>query len=683
MQPVTWYLNRLKTMSPTEIVWRVSSLVKGVVEAARVEAGVIAKPNFTAAAMHGDFAPGYRITDVDLGCWSKSNKESCSPVEASWLQALCAKADGISNHKISLFNLHNQFLGNPINWNRDHNSDIQAPIVNILKVDYRDLANFGDCKLVWEPNRHHQLVVLGRAYKATGETRYAQAVVDQLESWMRQNPYGKGMNWRSPLELGIRLINWVWAIDLILDSGLFRGGFQQRLIHSVYLHLRDVGSKFSQGTSANNHLVGEVAGVFIAASYFNLFKECDGWINQSYQILHREIRAQSYRDGCTREQALGYQFFVIQFYLFSALIGGKTGRDFSADYWAALQKLFLFIAKLAEGGPSLPMFGDRDDGYVLDLGDRVHDINALMSLGQVLFKEEAVFASLVSAPAETVFWLYGRDKCFAALQNHVVDQTLNQQIEKDRPLTSHRFDECGYFLLQHGRLADKNKVSVLIDCAELGYTNIAAHGHADALSFALRLNDLDLFVDPGTYDYFTYPTWRQYFRKTRAHNTVEVDGEDQSVMQGPFMWSEHAQAICKSWNPTAVGGVFVGEHTGYQRFLDPLTHQREYLLQGDENYLEIKDTLKCLAGHQVALYFHLSEHAKLQQLDGTTCSISLGGVDVKLQFDEALKITSLEGSENPPGGWLSRGYHQKIPVVTLIASATITGTQTFTSRISW
>jgi len=43
-------------------------------------------------------------------------------------------------------------------------------------LDYRDVNEAGDCKFVWEPNRHHQLVVLGRAYRLSGETRFAQAV---------------------------------------------------------------------------------------------------------------------------------------------------------------------------------------------------------------------------------------------------------------------------------------------------------------------------------------------------------------------------------------------------------------------------------------------------------------------------------------------------------------------------
>ena len=99
-----------------------------------------------------------------------------------------------------------------------------------------------------------------------------------------------------------------------------------------------------------------------------------------------------------------------------------------------------------------------------------------------------------------------------------------------------------------------------------GFLSIAAHGHADALSIEVRHDGVDLLVDPGTYCYHGEPEWRSYFRSTRAHNTIEIDGEDQAHEAGPFMWAEHADAV--------VDGVELGQarrqlwsahHTAYAR----------------------------------------------------------------------------------------------------------------------
>ena len=267
MQTFSWYFNRLRMMSFGEIAWRVSSLGAAIIEDFRVKIGLVAKPNYSQEP--GTFAPSFRVFKAGVGELGKSVNE----LDLNWIASLRAKADSVCEHRLSFFNLDRLYLGDPIDWNSDHFSKIKCSMAPIMKVNYRDFKVNGDCKLVWEPNRHHHLVVLGRAYRATGEIQYAQEAVKQIESWMAANPYGYGMNWRSPLELGVRLINWVWTYDLILESGLLDEAFRQKFFACVYLHCRDVAGKFSQGTSANNHLVGEAAGVFVAASYFDLFEE--------------------------------------------------------------------------------------------------------------------------------------------------------------------------------------------------------------------------------------------------------------------------------------------------------------------------------------------------------------------------------------------------------------------------
>ena len=88
----------------------------------------------------------------------------------------------------------------------------------------------------------------------------------------------------------------------------------------------------------------------------------------------------------------------------------------------------------------------------------------------------------------------------------------------------------------------------------------------DALSFVLNVGDREILVDPGTYAYHTDPAWRRYFRSTLAHNTVGVDGEDQSVQAGNFMWTHHARARCIEFDAGGDTQRFVGEHHGYWRW---------------------------------------------------------------------------------------------------------------------
>ena len=99
------------------------------------------------------------------------------------------------------------------------------------------------------------------------------------------------------------------------------------------------------------------------------------------------------------------------------------------------------------------------------------------------------------------------------------------------------------------------EVFCLADAGELGYLSIAAHGHADALSFTLAVGDEQLLVDPGTYTYHLDPEARAYFRGTRAHNTITLDGQDQSVAAGPFLWTHRARAAMQEWRVHERGAV--------------------------------------------------------------------------------------------------------------------------------
>jgi len=665
MQTLDWYYNRLRSMSAGEIYWRVSALVRDQFDRVLVPLKLYPSSSKITSFTGENLVPGFSVS-------SEPGESTADYYQPAWRSALVNQADKLLAHRFSFFGLHDVYLGDPINWHHDFNLDKTAPRGLSISIDYRDIRTSGDCKLVWEASRHYQLVVLARAWRITGEVKYAKELRDQIESWIEDNPFGHGMNWRSPLELGIRLINWVWAYDLARDSGVFDKDFMKKFLHSVYLHMWDVTKKFSQGSSANNHLVGEAVGVFIASSYFSQFPNAGKWRQESCKILDRELISQSFEDGCTREHALGYQYFVLQFYLFTALVGDKTGKPLSDNYIHRLEKMFEFIGLMNEGGDEMPFFGDCDDGYVMDLGGTSRDFRNLLCMGAIYFNNDKLKRAAGNY-SESAYWIFGD----AGFQKY----TDINSVENNQVLSSHAFEQSGYYLLQHGQPDTEQAISVFMDCADLGYTSIAAHGNADALSFTLRAYGLDIFIDTGTYDYFTYPEWRNYFRTTRAHNTVMVDDCDQSVMQGPFLWGEKANSRVLQWQPDEQGGSIEAEHDGYMRLNDPVMHRRRIALNGSERIISITDTISANENHEVVLCFQLSEHCEAELLDENIVSITLGKNSLQLQLDASLDVSLLKGSTSPKAGWVSRGYHVKVPCYTVYAKTKIAATTQFNSRI--
>ena len=664
MQPLSWYVRRLRGMSGAEIAWRIRSSLRDAGDRARLACGRVPRPSGLSQALSA--GPGFRLPG-SLVSW-----DAPAPEERAWRDALAAQAAAAAAHRLTFFDLRDHFLGDPIDWNRDHSSGKAAPRGFAGAIDYRDFEVTGDCKLVWEPSRHQHLVVLARGFRATGDARYATAAAAQLESWLDQCPFGRGMNWRSPLELAIRLVNWVWTLDLLEGSDAVAGPFRERVFHSAWLHLREISRKLSRGSSANNHVIGEAVGLFIGAAYFHGFAESRGWMEESAALLEREIVAQTYADGGNREQAFAYHLFVLEFFLLAGLCGRWSGREFTAGYWSQVEKMLEFAGALAEGGEEPPAYGDADDGYVLDLGSR-HDVPSLLSTGAVLFGR-ADFKRWAGSLREATVWLLGPDArtAFAAVP-----------VQAEAPLRSRAFPDSGYYLLQSGTAGSADGISVLFDCGELGFGAIAAHGHADALSLTLRAFGTDVLVDPGTYDYFTHPRWRQYFRGTRAHNTVAVDARDQSEMLGPFLWGARAHARCLQFHAEdAGGGEVVADHDGYATPEDPLVHRRSVRLEGPARTVTVCDEIESDGWHRLAVCFHLAEHCRVRGRDHNRFEIGVADRGlVVIELDSRLSVELLTGDDAPLGGWVSRGYHRRTPSTTLVGHVECMGRSVFVCRV--
>jgi hypothetical protein len=656
-------------MSAGEIAWRIRAVIRDAVDRVRIPLKLY--PAGTASGRSSvTREPAFGLCDVEPGEWLGT---SC-PREKRWLRELISRADRICEHRFDLFDLQDVFLGNPIDWNRDHSSHVAAPMVFASSIDYRDFRVTGDCKLVWEPSRHHQLVVLGRAYRATGDEKYAQEVVSQLESWIEQNPVGYGMNWRSPLELAIRMINWVWAIDFIRGSKALTPAIYDRVTRLVRIHLWDISRKFSRGSSANNHLIGEAAGVFIASSYFHELKGASRFQQASREILLREIHAQTYSDGGNREQAFGYHLFVLQFFLFAGLMARASGRDFPKSYWEQVHAMLRFAGSVTEGGASAN-YGDADDGYVLDLGHGPDDVRGLLASGAVLFHSSEL-AMWAGEWQQMPQWLLGREAepAYQALRREVMP----------RKRVAKALTAAGYYLLQCGTEAQASGMRVLFDCGELGFGAIAAHGHADALSFTLEAFGRPVLVDSGTYDYFTYPAWRNYFRSTAAHNTAVVDGQDQSEMVGSFLWHKRAQARCLEFVENPGGRIVVlGEHDGYTRLKDPVIHRRRLELDPHALTLHVEDEFVCAGEHEVRLSFHLAPEVAVLRQARQGWQLEIEGAEVLVAVDENLTLETCAGTESPGPGWVSSGYHRKRKTSVLIAKGSIRGTSRFTTTFAF
>src|SRR5205085_8175153 len=95
-----------------------------------------------------------------------------------------------------------------------------------------------DVRAVWELNRLHHLVTLGRAYALSNDERYTTGFIHQLTSWCEANPPNFGINWLVAMEAGIRAVNMIAALDLFRASPMLTDVVIELILKMLLAHGR-------------------------------------------------------------------------------------------------------------------------------------------------------------------------------------------------------------------------------------------------------------------------------------------------------------------------------------------------------------------------------------------------------------------------------------------------------------
>ena len=575
-------------------------------------------------------------------------------------------ADRIMAGRFDVFALKGTTLGFPPSWNRDPKTGTEAPLLFGKTLNYRDTVLVGDIKYLWEPNRHYELVTLAQAFFLTREARYATACRVLLESWFVQCPYPLGQGWSSSLENAIRLTNWAVAWHLLggAQSELLDGAdgnlFRQRWMRSIHQHCHFIAGHFSHHSSANNHLLGECMGLFIGATTWPCWPESTAWQGIARQEFEQQALQQNGPDGVNREQAIWYHHEVADMMLLCGLFARANNMVFSDAYWARLAAMLEFVVAVMDKDGNVPMIGDADDAVMVRFSQEpeFQPYRSLLASGAVLFGR-GDFKHCAQRFDHKSYWLLGMSGAVAFSELNSVTSLKTEQSPR------RSFDTGGYYLLGDAFGTDR-EIRIVADAGPLGYLSIAAHGHADALSLTLSAAGHPLLIDPGTYAYHTEEKWRRYFRGTSAHNTVRIDGCDQSLQGGNFMWLRQARAKCEQWEVSQTRDCLVGIHDGYERLPDPVIHRRKIVFDKAALLMIVEDSLECRTEHAVEWHWHFSDEC-IVRIDDGEVSAQCGGVSMSVTMPQSKATVSLVfGQEDPPLGWISHRFDEKKPAPTIV-----------------
>ena len=636
---IKWYLHRLAAMSAKEIAWR----LKRKISAPFVRKSIINQKL--------PFSPAEILSSANtlIGCQPIDPKKI--QLSDAYLKRIIKTADEVCAGKISLFNRDIQ-LDDPPNWYHDYAHNFDCPKIDSDKINYRNPSQTGDVMFIWWLNRHQYLLPVAIAFFATQNQKYSDCAINHLKNWLDECPYPKGPAWLTGIEAGVRLITWSWLFRFLFAKGRPENcadSFLKKFLVSIRQHVRFIDTHWAKYSSANNHIIAEAVGVIAAIDTFpQLFPE-KYYKKICLNILKDEINKQVAHDGVNKEHAVSYHAFVLEL-LINASHFSATIRN---EFFNVVSKMGFFLDTLLDDKNNIPDIGDSDNAVASGIipRDKNYYAQIAATARTIATPANRKTANIISAPAQ---WYCGTEII-------------------SKPDAKSQYFETGGYAVWKTTLDNGLKINLCMNLAELGYGNIAAHGHADALSFTLSVNGEPVFIDPGTYAYHDEKIWRDYFRSTRAHNSLVINSLDQAEIKGPFLWADkyyvHTDHVIMSDDQLNIKA----EHDGYFRDVMTLSHKRELSWHPMLKKWIIRDELVGNGNYDAELFFHVHPDRKVVQQPSNIFKIFGTGFVLTLKFSSHFFCRVAKGESDPPLGWFSPVFGQKTPSPTIHAKGKVIG----------
>lgn len=424
-------------------------------------------------------------------------------------------------------------------WHAGFQTPQQWPVKWSYSLDFKGRDDIGDARTNWELNRHAQWVLMAKAYYLTADLSHLAALAAELDSWTRRNPFLWGISWTSPMEIALRTINWLYAAAFLRTAAEDAPSPQARdltarLTTGAANMAAYLAKHYSRGSSANNHLLVEMAALWLAGASLSH----PSWCRKALRVLSRELPRQFSPDGVNREMSLHYHAFAMEAYLIVAHGLRATDQAIPAEWLDMLGRSAEFVAQSRVDSGFWAVFGDDDEGHILNFSSGKSDYYSYILQFSSLIAGNRRYDSFATLNP-TAAWLFRAAEVEAIASTPLYDAGQ-----------SHTFAQGGYTFLR------RDGLTAAIDHAPLGFGTIAAHGHADALSIQLWADGRPVVTDPGTYIYHINRPMRDAYRY--SHSTVAINDCQQSEILGAFLWGKRAQTDLIAYDTTSVEATATG-----------------------------------------------------------------------------------------------------------------------------
>ncbi|NUR55582.1 MAG: alginate lyase family protein [Acidobacteria bacterium] len=328
---------------------------------------------------------------------------------------------------------------------------------------------------------------LAHAYCATDDRRFLDTWQRLLGGWAADVPADFG-----PTDaIGRRLQNWIYSWNALASSLAFPG--LPRVVEDTI-----VGSMMRQAqylrahlTPERNHRTLELYALLVVGLSFSTQELFEELATFAWTELQRNLLTDVRTDGVQREHSTHYHMVALRSFVAARENARRFGLPLPPAYDERLSAAVDFAMFCQRPDGTIPAVSDSDSG----------DYRECLALAASLLGRSDV----------------------AYVASNAAHGTPPPRDCADFPVSGYYIQRSAWYDLidrpqQHRHL--------IFDCGAIGD---GGHGHYDLLSIDVWAGR-PLIVDPGRYTYAEMePNWRHWFKGTPAHNTVTIDGLDQTT----------------------------------------------------------------------------------------------------------------------------------------------------------
>ncbi len=461
-------------------------------------------------------------------------------------------------------------------------------------------------------------------------------VSELMTAWISACRLGETADPWHPFVVSERIVNWLFAIQLGSPSPDIVG-------KDVWLSLAQQATFVERNLEydvGGNHLLKNLKALCISACVWQ-GATADAWRERYLRVFDRELASQLLTDGAHYERSPMYHALVLADVIevvFALRLGGFTVPRSLAD---SLRAMAAYLPTVTHPDGQIALFNDSVHGEAPPTSELLAAAAAALDepYETALSVRHALLAAAVESPCQ--------------FRGSSVDRTATE--------------DSGIICVT--TLGGRGVILADVGCA--CPDDLPAHAHADFFSFELSFDKRRLIVDAGVGEYAA-GAWREYYRSSRAHNTVTIDGFDQIECWGSFRVARRASVFDRHAIETVKLKGVTARHDGYRRLVDPVVVGRTIVSLDDRAWL-VLDELLADGVHDWESCLHAAPEAEIVLAGPDHALLSTAEQRLTIAWFGVTEARTMRGQMSPRQGWYAPEFGRHLPVWTLAMTGRSSG----------